>query len=106
MATSPAFTDTVRDKKLPDLLMDADLVRDLTAHPAWKIVAAAVDAHRERLLVQLMSPGAKPDAVDRLRGEILGLQSMRDAADSIVQLAVDREREAKRAVMAQEPQHV
>jgi hypothetical protein len=49
MASNPAYGHAARSKELPDLLMDADLIRELTAHPAWEIVAGAIDAHHTNL---------------------------------------------------------
>lgn len=96
------FTHVTREMDLPDLLMLADDVRELDSHRGWQAVLAGIDAHREKLLAQLLNPTAKPESVDRLRGEILGLASAREAAEQIVRLAVEREREAKRALAAQE----
>jgi hypothetical protein len=100
------FTHVAREMELPALLMLADDVRELESDRGWHAVLAGIDAHREKLLQQLLNPTAKPDAVDRLRGEILGLSSAREAAEQIVRLAVEREREAKRALAAQEHEHV
>lgn len=100
--SSAAYTHLVRDMDLPDLLMQADFVRELDDHLGWKLVMASLDAHGEKLLAQLLNPTAKPEDVDRLRGEIRGLSAAREAAESIVSLAVDREAEAKRAHQAQE----
>jgi hypothetical protein len=103
---SAAYTHVISEMELPAQLMGADDVRALEGLPGWRLVLASIDAHKERLLAQLLNPTAKPDAVDRLRGEIRGLDSAREAADTIVQFAADREREAKRALKAQETANV
>lgn len=103
MPTSPAFQHVIRDLELPDLLTQAENVEQLTNHPGWKLVLASIAAHEQRLTRQLMNPTAKADDIDRLRGEILGLASARDAAETILTFAADAERAAnERAAQAQE----
>lgn len=105
MASNPAYTHLIRVKELPDQVQDADLVREVVKHPGWEIVAAAIAAHHEKLFAQLLNPTAKHDDVDRLRGELRGLQAMGEAADTIVSFAEERDREARARLAAQEPAH-
>lgn len=86
-----AYTSLVDELNLPDLLRQAEDVKALDQHPGWALVTASIDAWREKLLAQLLNPSAKPQDVDRLRGEIRGLLSAREAAASIVGLAEERE---------------
>jgi hypothetical protein len=97
-----AFQHVAREFELPDLLMRADDVRALGEHPGWLLVLESIQEHERKLTEQLLHPTAKAEDVDRLRGEIRGLRSAREAADAIVSLAVEREREANRALAAQQ----
>lgn len=90
------YRHTVTDLELPDLLVQADLIREATDQPGWQVVLDAIDAHKAKMLQRLLHEGTKPDDIPYLRGLIAGLDSMREAADSITRLAVERETEAKR----------
>ena len=92
MPRNPAYTHTIQDLDLPELLVQADIVRELTDHPGWEIVKDAIDAHSQRMLARLLNEACKPEDVPRLRG--LGLSSMQDAADTIQAVAKEREAEA------------
>jgi hypothetical protein len=101
-----AYTHLLEDMPLPDLLMQAEMVRELADHPAWVFVLEVIAEHERKMLARLLNETTKPEEIPRLRGLIAGLQAARDAADTIVSFAVDRERDAKRAIAAQEPSHV
>lgn len=87
---------------LPDLLTGADDIRETMATPGWTLVMAEIDAHRERLTARLVHQSAKPDDIPYMRGQIEALRSMREAAESILVLAKEREQAAISAERAQE----
>lgn len=86
-----AYKDLVTKLGLPELLMEAEDVRDATQTPGWKLVQASIDVHYERTLQRLLNETTKPEDIPRLRGLVEGLRSMRDAADAITGLATERE---------------
>lgn len=100
-----AYRHLVRQLELPDLLTQADLVRETVATPGWQIVLAAVAEHESRMLAQLLNETTRPEEIPRLRGLVAGLKSMHEAADSILSLAEEREAEANKRI-AQEHQNV
>jgi hypothetical protein len=71
--------------------MEADFVRETIATRGWGLVLAEIDAHRERLITRLTHQSAKPDDIPYMRGQIEALGSMREAAESILKLAEERE---------------
>lgn len=91
---APAYTRTARELKLPDLCRNADLIRETMATPGWTLVLEAIAAHESKMDEQLLNETTKPDDFLRLRGLIKGLRSMREAAESILELATEREAEA------------
>lgn len=86
-----AYKDLVRDLELPELLVKADDVRETTDTPGWRLVQASIDFHTARLTAQLVHTSTRPEKVDYLRGQIEALGAMREAAEAIIGLAVDRE---------------
>lgn len=88
------YHHTVKDLELPDLLVQADLIREAMETPGWETVQAAIDAHKAKMLQRLLHEATKPDDIPYLRGLVAGLDSMREAAAAIVTLAVERERAA------------
>lgn len=95
MARVAAYTHTVQDLELPELLVLADDIRELMDHPGWRPVVEAIAAHRERMYARLLNESTKPEEVVRLRGLLSGLASMQEAAETILELAREREREAQ-----------
>jgi hypothetical protein len=91
--------------ELPDLLERADDVRALMVAPGWDLVLACIAAHEARSLQLLLNHTTKPEEIPRLRGLMVGLASMRDAAESIVSFAESEERKANQR-LAQEHEHV
>jgi hypothetical protein len=91
-----AYRHLVRQLELPDLLLQADLVRATTATPGWKILVDAIGEHESRMLAQLLNETTKAEEVPRLRGLVNGLRSAQEAADSILTLAEERLSEAQR----------
>lgn len=102
-----AYRHLARQLELPDLLMQADLVRETMASPGWKLVVDSIAEHEQKMLAQLLNETTKPEEIPRLRGLVTGLRSMQEAADSIVSLAEERLRDAQReSARAQEHQNV
>jgi hypothetical protein len=102
-----AYRHLARQMELPDLLTQADLVREAMATPGWEFVVASIAEHEGRMLAQLLHETTKPEEIPRLRGLVNGLRSMQEAADSIVTLAEERLRDAQReSARAQEHQNV
>ena len=63
-----AYKSLVEDLDLPDLLNEAEYVRDATETRGWKLVQASIDAHAARLTARLVHASTKPEAIDYLRG--------------------------------------
>lgn len=93
---APQYHHTVKDIELPELLVQADLIREAREHPGWQAVMDAIDAHKAKTLQRLLHEGTKPDDIPYLRGLIAGLDSMREATDAIMAHAAEAEAEAKR----------
>lgn len=100
-----AYTRSLHEMDLPDLLYRAETVRELADHPGWKFVLSCIADHEAQMLQRLLNETTKPEDIGRLRGLLTGLSSAREAADSIVSHAADREREANKRHEAQEPQN-
>lgn len=100
-----AYRHLSRQLELPDLLRRADLVRETMASPGWEIVLAEISEHESRMIAQLLNETTKADDIPRLRGLVTGLRAMQEAADSILELAMEREREANQRT-AQETANV
>ena len=92
--SAAAYKSQVENLELPELIGQAEIVRDATETPGWRLVQASVDAHRDRMLRRLLNETTKPEDIPYLRGVVAGLESMREAADAIVTLAEERERAA------------
>lgn len=75
------------EKDGEDVFMAATLVEQLRAHPGWQLVADSIAAHEQRCVDRLINPTTKPEQIPYLRGEITGLRSMREAAETIVSRA-------------------
>ena len=93
---APQYHHTVKDLDLPELLVQADLIREAMQHPGWQAVQDAIDAHKAKSIQRLQHESTKVEVIPYLRGLLAGLDSMREAADAITTLAVERERDAKR----------
>lgn len=103
---NPAYIDVAKREyppdMLPELLVAADALRETMRTDAWNLVQESIEYRRERLMDRLTHQATKAEDIDYLRGQIEGLKSMREAADAILSLAEQREKEAR----AQEPTHV
>lgn len=89
------YTHTLREQSVPELLYKAELVEQVMAMPGWAVIESAVNEHARRMLDQLLNGTTRPEEITRLRGLILGLGSMRDAAQAILDYAQERRSEAK-----------
>lgn len=90
-----AFSGSLSEMGLPELLLAAEHVERLAAHPGWVLVLDLIDGHARREMDRLLSMTTKPEEVTRLRGVLAGLRSAREAAETVLAVAADREREAK-----------
>jgi hypothetical protein len=95
MASNAAYTHTLRELDLPDLLTRAELVQATTASFGWQYVTEAITEHERKMTARLLNEATKPEDIPYLRGLLSGLRSMREAAETIVAFAADREAEAK-----------
>jgi hypothetical protein len=93
-----AFSSSLSESEmtLPELLLAAEHVRELAEHPGWVLVLDLLDGHARREMDRLLSMTTKPEEVTRLRGVLAGLRSPREAAETVLAVAADREREAKK----------
>lgn len=94
MATTAAYTRNLPKDDLQALIFQADMVRETVASPGWRFVLDAIEDHESRMLTQLLNETTKAEDIPRLRGLVTGLHSMREAAESILEFATEREREA------------
>lgn len=100
MSRNAAYTHTLpQDMPLGDLLMAAELVKEATQHPGWQHVQDAIQAHHDRMYARLVNESTKVEEVPRLRGLLSGLASMREAAETILAVAEEREAEARKRNM-------
>lgn len=91
-----AYRHLARELDLPDLVMQADLIRETTQTPGWGFLVASIAEHKRKMLDQLLHETTKADDVPRLRGLVNGLGCVEEAAEAILSLAKEREAEAKR----------
>jgi hypothetical protein len=75
-------------------LVKADHVRETIATPGWEFLVASVAEHESRMTAQLLNGTTAPEEVTRLRGLIAGLRCITEAAEAILALADEREKEA------------
>lgn len=101
MAAAVYAKSSMNDLDLRAVLDIAEDVREATQTPGWQRIAEAIDQHRDLMLQQLTHRGTKPDDVRYLQGLVAGLASMRDAADTIVAYAGEREAEARQSLQEQ-----
>lgn len=98
MASAVYAKAFIKDLDLPELLDEAENVRDATRTPGWQAVAHAIGAHRDLMLQRLTNPSTKPEDVRYLQGLVAGLASMAEAADTILAYAEEREAEARKSL--------
>lgn len=91
-----AYRHLSRQLELPDLLVQADQVRETMATPGWEILAAAIGEHESRMMKRLLHETTHAEDIPWLRGLVQGLRSMQEAADSLISHAEEREAEARR----------
>lgn len=101
MAAAVYAKSRMNDLELPEVLDIAEDVRETTQTGGWQRIAEAIDQHRDLMLQQLTSRGTKPDDVRYLQGLVAGLASMREAADTIIAYAAEREAEARKSLQEQ-----
>jgi hypothetical protein len=109
VASTHAAYRTVIDqieKDGEDVFMAALLVQQLRDHPGWKLIEDTIAAHERRSVDQLVNHTTKPDEIPRLRGLIVGLRAMNEAADTIVTRAEEIREANRKRLEAQEMQHV
>lgn len=106
MATHAGYRSVIDDMDDSELFMAADLVRDLTAHPGWKVLADSIAAHERRNVDQLVNFTTKPEQIPYLRGLIVGLRAIHEAADTIVTRAEEVREANRQRIAAQELEHV
>jgi hypothetical protein len=90
------YRHLARQLELSDLLVKADEVKETTRTPGWEFLVASVAEHESRMTAQLLNGSTAPEEVTRLRGLIAGLRCISEAAESIIQLAEEREQDAIR----------
>lgn len=86
---------------LPAVLDNAEDVREAIQTRGWQVVAETIDVQRNLMLQRLTNPVTKPEDVRYLQGLVAGLASMRDAAETIMAYAGEREAEARQSLQEQ-----
>ena len=90
-----AYSGPLSEMPYQALLDVAERAEDLAEHPVWLLVLDVIAAHERREMDRLLNMTTKPEEVTRLRGLIQGLRSPREALETILAVAQEREREAK-----------
>jgi hypothetical protein len=109
VATTHAAYRTVIDQienDGQDVFMAADLVRQLREHPGWRLLEDTIAAHERRNVDRLVNETTKPEQIPYLRGLIVGLRALNEAADTIVTRAEEVRVENQKRLAAQELAHV
>ena len=66
------YHHTVKDLEVPDLLVQADLIRDAMGSQGWETVQAAIDAHKAKMLQRLLHEAHDQCYIaSSLRGEVV-----------------------------------
>ncbi len=100
---SAAYTNQLADLELVPLLDAAKRVRDLEGHPGWTLVRGLVDVQRDRVQAQLLNSSLPSyEKLAQLQGELRGLASMREAAESVLAYAEERAAEEREAIEARQ----
>lgn len=81
---------------LADLLLAAEQVEALTRLPGWALLMDLIAAHERRETDRLLNGTTKPEEVQRLRGVLAGLRAPREALETVLAVAAEREAEAKK----------
>lgn len=102
MAAAAGYRHLARQLEDADLFVTADLIREAMATPGWKFVRDSIAEHERRMNDQLLNASTRPEEVVRLRGLVLGLRSMEGAAQSILELAEEREQRANERVQQEQ----
>lgn len=90
------FTTTLHDMPLVELLDRATAVRAMTDTPGWHVIRAMVDERQASLRKQIESPSLPSyEKLAALTGEVRGLAAMVEAAEQVLTVAEERERETQ-----------
>jgi hypothetical protein len=89
------YRHLARQLEDPDLFRIADEIKETMATPGWGFVVDSIAEHERRMTNQLLNETAKDEDIPRLRGLVVGLRSMQEAAQSILALADEHETKAK-----------
>lgn len=96
-----AFSTQLGDLPLVELLTAAKQVRDVQQTPGWRLLLGLIEAHAERLQAQMLNASLPSyEQMAALAGELRGLQAMRGAAETVLDVAQEREAEAQQLAEA------
>jgi hypothetical protein len=98
MAVAAGYRDLASQLSDPDLFMVADEIRQVIETPGFKFVVDSIAEREGKMLARLLNESTRPEDIPRLRGLVAGLRSVHEAAESILLLADEREKEANRKV--------
>src|SRR3954463_8814939 len=99
--SAAAYKHLARQLEDADLFRTADLIRETVDTPGFKFLRDSIAEPRQKMLAQLLNETTRPEEITRLRGLIAGLDSMEQAAQSILEFAEEREAKANQR-LAQE----
>jgi hypothetical protein len=92
--SAAAYKHLARQLEDADLFRTADLCARRSKRPASSSSRDSIAEHRQKMLAQLLNETTRPEEITRLRGLIAGLDSMEQAAQSILEFAMEREARA------------
>lgn len=99
MKALPAYTNQLHDLELVDLIDAANRVREIQGHPGWTLIKGLLEVQEERLKNQMLNAALPSyEQMSRLAGEMAGLRAMREAAESVLAYAEERQAEARQAL--------
>lgn len=99
MKALPAYTTQLHELELVDLIDAANRVREIQGHPGWTLVKGLLEVHEERLKTQMLNASLPSyEQMARIAGEMSGLKAMREAAETVLAYAEERQAEARQAL--------
>lgn len=101
MASNAAYSTPLHDLTSVQLFDAAKQVRETMQTPGWRMLTGLIEKHADRLERQMLS-ASLPDypQMTALAGELRGLRSLGEAAETVLTEAQEREAQEEQRVEA------